>query len=131
MSSGGPRNRDGVMTEVYATAREMLADLAAKRISARELLELHVARNAALHARLNALVATDLDRARDKRLPALCIARQELCRRRTRGPRARRRRRCLGQDQCAALPWRLPKLQRDLRHDEQSLRRDARAGRIV
>src|ERR1700734_2995047 len=65
MSSGGPRNRDGVMTEVYATAREMLADLAAKRISARELLELHVARNAALHARLNAVVATDLDRARD------------------------------------------------------------------
>jgi amidase len=65
MSSGGPRNRDGIMTEVYATAREMLADLAAKRISARELLELHVARNAALHARLNAVVATDLDRARD------------------------------------------------------------------
>ena len=52
------------MTEVYATAREMLADLAAKRISARELLELHVARNNALHGKLNAVVATDLDRAR-------------------------------------------------------------------
>jgi amidase len=51
------------MTEVYATAREMLADLAAKRISARELLERHVARNAALHGKLNAVVASDLDRA--------------------------------------------------------------------
>jgi amidase len=52
------------MTEVYATAREMLADLAAKRISARELLELHVTRNKALHGKLNAVVATDLDRTR-------------------------------------------------------------------
>jgi amidase len=51
------------MTEVYATARAMLADLAAKRISARELLELYVSRNNALHGRLNAVVATDLDRA--------------------------------------------------------------------
>jgi amidase len=42
----------------------MLADLAAKRISARELLELHVARNNALHGKLNAVVTTDLDRAR-------------------------------------------------------------------
>jgi amidase len=53
-----------IMTEVYATAQQMLADLAAKRISARELLELHVARNAALHGKLNAVVASDLDRAR-------------------------------------------------------------------
>jgi amidase len=51
------------MTEVYATARAMLADLAAKRISARELLDLHVARNTALHGKLNAVVATDMDRA--------------------------------------------------------------------
>jgi len=48
----------------YRTAREMLADLVAKRISSRELLEAHVARNAALAAKLNAVVATDLARAR-------------------------------------------------------------------
>ncbi len=52
------------MTEVYATARQMLADLAAKTISARELLDLHVARNEALHGKLNAVIATDLDHAR-------------------------------------------------------------------
>jgi amidase len=48
----------------YRTAREMLADLVAKRISARELLDAHVARNDALAAKLNAVVATDLARAR-------------------------------------------------------------------
>jgi amidase len=48
----------------YRTAREMLADLVAKRISARELLDAHVARNDALAAKLNAVVATDLGRAR-------------------------------------------------------------------
>ncbi len=52
------------MTGVYATAREMLSDLAAKKISARELLDLHVARNDALHGRLNAVIETDLDHAR-------------------------------------------------------------------
>jgi len=52
------------MTEVYATAREMLADLAAKKISARELLDLHVARNDTLHKKLNAVVETDLEHAR-------------------------------------------------------------------
>ncbi|HEY1632595.1 MAG TPA: amidase family protein [Rhizomicrobium sp.] len=52
------------MTELYATAREMLADLEDKRISARELLDLHVARNAAVGAKLNAVIATDLDHAR-------------------------------------------------------------------
>lgn len=50
-------------TNPYATARDMLADLAAKRVSARELLEAHVARRDALHEQLNAVVATDLDRA--------------------------------------------------------------------
>jgi Asp-tRNA(Asn)/Glu-tRNA(Gln) amidotransferase A subunit family amidase len=49
------------------TAREMLADLVAKRVSARELLEAHVARNDALTAKLNAVVATDLARARGMR----------------------------------------------------------------
>jgi amidase len=49
---------------LYRTAREMIADLAAKKISARELLDAHVARNDALHKKLNAVVATDLERAR-------------------------------------------------------------------
>ena len=49
---------------LYRTAREMITDLAAKKVSARELLDAHVARKDALHATLNAVVATDLDRAR-------------------------------------------------------------------
>jgi amidase len=52
------------MTDIYATAQQMLADLNAKKISARELLELHVARNSALHQKLNAVIETDLDHAR-------------------------------------------------------------------
>jgi len=52
------------MTDLYATARQMLADLNAKRVSARELLGAHVARNAALAASINAVVATDPERAR-------------------------------------------------------------------
>ncbi len=52
------------MDGVYATARQMLSDLAAKKISARELLDLHVARNDALHQKLNAVIETDLDHAR-------------------------------------------------------------------
>jgi len=49
------------MTEAhYRTARAMLADLAARKISARELLDLHLARNDALHAKLNAVIATDI-----------------------------------------------------------------------
>ncbi|MGN6515836.1 MAG: amidase family protein [Rhizomicrobium sp.] len=52
------------MTSVYATAREMLSDLAAKKISARELLDMHVARNDALHGKLNAVIEKDLDHAR-------------------------------------------------------------------
>ncbi|HEY2068316.1 MAG TPA: amidase family protein [Rhizomicrobium sp.] len=51
------------MTDVYATARQMLADLAARKISARELLDLHVARNAAMGGKLNAVIATDLEHA--------------------------------------------------------------------
>jgi amidase len=49
--------------KAYATAREMLTDLCAKKISARELLKEHVARNEPLQKRLNAVVATDLARA--------------------------------------------------------------------
>ena len=52
------------MTEPYATARQMLADLNAKRISARELLDAHVARNDKLAKSINAVTVTDLDRAR-------------------------------------------------------------------
>jgi len=51
------------MTSTYRTAREMLADLAAKRISARELLDLHLARNEAVRDRVNAVAATDIARA--------------------------------------------------------------------
>ncbi|HSM95973.1 MAG TPA: amidase family protein, partial [Rhizomicrobium sp.] len=52
------------MTGIYATARQMLSDLAAKKISARELLDLHVARNDALHGKLNAVIEKDLEHAR-------------------------------------------------------------------
>jgi amidase len=41
----------------------MISDLAAKKISARELLDAHVARSAALAAKLNCVVATDIERA--------------------------------------------------------------------
>jgi amidase len=54
---------DSFMTQVYATARQMLADLEARRISARELLDLHVARNEAVGGKLNAVIATDLEHA--------------------------------------------------------------------
>jgi len=49
--------------DTYKTAREMLADLQAKKISARELLQAHLARNDALHKKLNAVVETDIERA--------------------------------------------------------------------
>jgi amidase len=52
------------MTDLYATARQMLADLNAKRISARELLDAHAARNDALAKSINAVTVTDLDRAK-------------------------------------------------------------------
>jgi len=52
------------MTGIYATARQMLSDLADKTVSARELLDLHVARNDALHGKLNAVIEKDLEHAR-------------------------------------------------------------------
>ncbi|MGE3251253.1 MAG: amidase family protein [Hyphomonadaceae bacterium] len=52
------------MSDTYDTARTMLADLAAKRVSARELLDAHVKRHEATHGALNAVIATDLDRAK-------------------------------------------------------------------
>jgi len=52
------------MTEVtYASAREILAKLKAKEISARELLDAHLARNEQLASKINAVVATDLEHA--------------------------------------------------------------------
>ncbi|NWG52666.1 MAG: amidase [Hydrogenophilaceae bacterium] len=42
----------------------MIENLVAKRVSARELLDAHVARCEAVNPKLNAVVATDLDRAR-------------------------------------------------------------------
>jgi len=42
----------------------MLVDLTEKRVSASELLDAHVARQEALHGRLNAVIATDMERAR-------------------------------------------------------------------
>ena len=50
---------------IYATAREMIANLAARKISARELLDAHMARNEALAAKLNCVIATNVERARD------------------------------------------------------------------
>jgi amidase len=51
------------MTDTYATARAMLADLKAKKVSARELLDAHLTRNDAVAQRINAVVATDIARA--------------------------------------------------------------------
>lgn len=53
-----------MILRVVSTAREQLADLVAGRVSARELLDAAVARNDAVHAAVNAVVATDLDAAR-------------------------------------------------------------------
>jgi amidase len=52
------------MADTYATARQMLADLKAKDVSARELLEAHLERNDEIEARINAVNATDIARAR-------------------------------------------------------------------
>ncbi len=51
------------MIDTYATAREMLADLAAKHVSARELLDAHIDRNDEIAKQINAVVETDIARA--------------------------------------------------------------------
>lgn len=51
------------MVNTYATARSMVADLKAKRVSARELLRAHLARYDQVHKQINAVVETDLARA--------------------------------------------------------------------
>jgi amidase len=53
-----------VTLDHYSTAREMAAAVRAKDISARELLDLHLARIAAVNPRVNALVSLDEERAR-------------------------------------------------------------------
>ncbi|HET7070082.1 MAG TPA: amidase [Nocardioides sp.] len=50
---------------VDSTAREMAAAITAKEISARELLDLHLARIAELNPQLNAIVSLDEERARE------------------------------------------------------------------
>jgi amidase len=50
--------------DVYSTAREMAAAVAAKEVSARELLELHLERIAAVNPDVNAIVSLDEERAR-------------------------------------------------------------------
>jgi amidase len=52
------------MVDTYATARAMLADLAAKTVSARELLDAHLARNEQIAGPVNAVIDTDIARAR-------------------------------------------------------------------
>ncbi len=63
MFGGRPKGRTP-MIDTYATARSMVADLAAKRVSAVELLDAHLARNDAVHAAINAVIETDIARAR-------------------------------------------------------------------
>lgn len=53
-----------VIMDHYASAGQMLAGLAARRIGAVELLELHLAREARTHAAVNAVVRQDVERAR-------------------------------------------------------------------
>ncbi len=50
--------------DVYSTAGEMVAAVAARHISARELLELHLERIAAVNPAVNAVVSLDEERAR-------------------------------------------------------------------
>lgn len=49
---------------IYDTAREMLAAMAAKRISARELLDAHLARNDVIAGRINCVTERDVDSSR-------------------------------------------------------------------
>ncbi|HSV37619.1 MAG TPA: amidase family protein [Nocardioidaceae bacterium] len=58
------------MLDTFATARSMLSALRAKEISARELLELHLARIGATNGDINAIVSLDEERAREAALAA-------------------------------------------------------------
>ncbi len=50
----------------YRSARTLLADLATRRVSSRELLDAAIARNADLHTKINAVVLFDIERARER-----------------------------------------------------------------
>jgi len=52
------------MIDTYATARSMVADLAAKKISARDLLAAHLVQNDKIAGPINAVIETDIARAR-------------------------------------------------------------------
>ncbi|MGZ4471606.1 MAG: amidase [Nocardioidaceae bacterium] len=52
--------------EVYSTAREMVAAVAAREVSARELLDLHLDRIEATNPAVNAVVSLDAERARER-----------------------------------------------------------------
>jgi amidase len=52
--------------DYYSTAREMVEAVAAKRVSARELLELHLARIEETNPAVNAIVSLDAERAREQ-----------------------------------------------------------------
>ncbi len=54
----------------YSTAREMVAAVAAKEVSARELLELHLQRLEETNPAVNAVVSLDVRRAREQALAA-------------------------------------------------------------
>jgi amidase len=56
--------------DVYSSAREMAAAVAAREISARELLDLHLDRIAATNPDVNAVVSLDADRARERAVEA-------------------------------------------------------------
>ena len=52
------------MELLYKSARELVDDLNAKRVSAIDLLEAHLERHRAVHDRINAVIRTDLEPAR-------------------------------------------------------------------
>ncbi len=52
--------------DIFSTARTMAAAVHSREISARELLDLHLARIEAVNPRVNAIVSLDLERAREQ-----------------------------------------------------------------